>query len=97
MSHLAKWVAKVRNDGHDCNERRSSPALSNMLLPHSDGSDVGSGDGISATRTSDPTTGTVGASMRKTRHLATSTRERAATRVTATTPAVAISNHAWKT
>jgi hypothetical protein len=40
---------------------------------------------------------TVGASMRMTRHLATSTPDRAATRVTATTPAVAISDHVWKT
>src|SRR5467141_1105551 len=48
-------------------------------------------------RTSDPTTVTVGASMRMTRHLATSTPDRAATRVTATTPAVAISDHVWKT
>jgi hypothetical protein len=46
------------------------------------------------TRTSDPPTVTVGASMRMTRHLATSTPERAAARVTATTPPVAISD-AW--
>ncbi len=45
-------------------------------------------------RTSDPTTVTVGASMRMTRHLATSTPERAAARVTATIPPVAISD-AW--
>jgi hypothetical protein len=49
------------------------------------------------TRTSDPITVTVGASMRMTRHLATSTPDRAATRVTATTPAVAIRDHVWKT
>jgi hypothetical protein len=54
------------------------------------------GDGVSAARTSDPTTVTAGASMRVTRHLATSTPERAATMVTATIPAVAISSHAWK-
>ena len=47
------------------------------------------------TRTSDSTTVTVGASMRMTRHLATSRLHTAATRVTATIPAVAISNHAW--
>jgi len=47
------------------------------------------------TRTSDPTTVTAGASMRVTRHLATSTPERAATTVTATTPPVAMSSHAW--
>src|SRR6266850_321119 len=47
------------------------------------------------TRNSDPRTVTVGASMRMTRHLATSTPDRAATRVTATTPAVAMSSHAW--
>jgi hypothetical protein len=62
----------------------------------SDGSDAGQGDGVFAPRTSDTTTVTVGASMRMTRHLATSTPDRAAARVTATTPAVAISNHAWK-
>jgi len=35
--------------------------------------------------------------MRMTRHLATSTPERAATRLTVMTPAVAISDHVWKT
>jgi hypothetical protein len=39
---------------------------------------------------------TAGASMRVTRHLATSTPDRAATRVMATTLAVATSNHPWK-
>jgi hypothetical protein len=63
---------------------------------HSDGSDAAQGEGVLATRTSDPTTVTAGASMRMTRHLATSTPDRAATRVAATAPPVAINNHAWK-
>ncbi len=64
---------------------------------HSDGSDAGQGEGVLTIRTSAPTTVTAGASMRMTRHLATSTPERAATRVAATAPPVAINNHAWKT
>ena len=48
---------------------------------HSDGSDAAQGEGVLATRTSDPTTVTAGASVRMTRHLATSTPDRAATRV----------------
>ena len=47
------------------------------------------------TRNSDPTTVTAGASMRMTRHLATSRPDTAAPRVTATIPAVATSSHAW--
>jgi haloalkane dehalogenase len=75
--------------------RRCSSEFSEMRL-HSDGSEAAQGEGVLATRTSDPTTVTAGASMRMTRHLATSTPDRAATRVAATAPPVAINNHAWK-
>jgi hypothetical protein len=63
---------------------------------HSDGSDAGQGKGVLATRTSAPATVTAGASMRMTRHLATSTPDRAATSAAATAPPVAINHHAWK-